>query len=272
MAVPVGLQFVPANEATQTMIAAGGETITVPVTTGGAGYTTEIQAFCGQFHDGIPSPEDVFNAGEMVTGQEAALVTLINRQGAFGRDQQEAIWQVTDGYDISGNAAAAALVEQAAPGSRGPRPRCRRWTTTRRTAWRTARPAGSGSATSAWTGRAASPFATKCPRTASRAPWSISPSRPPRGACRTPTRWGWRWRRRSPTSATWPATCRGACGCTAASPAGSGASPWTCSTWPAMPASRAARRRRTPCAPNWAPACSTWSCRTTRRSWAPAWR
>ncbi len=117
VAVPVGLQFVPRNEATQTMIAAGGETITVPVTTGGAGYTTEIQAFCGQFHDGIPSPEDVFNAGEMVTGQEAALVTLINRQGAFGRDQQEAIWQVTDGYDISGNAAAAALVEQAVPGA-----------------------------------------------------------------------------------------------------------------------------------------------------------
>ena len=111
--VPVGLQFVPGNEATQTMIAAGGETIGVPPTERGSGYTTEIQAFCGQYHDAIPSPEDVFSAGEVVTGETAAVIAVIHVEGVFGRDQQEALWQVTDGYDISGNPEAAALVEAA---------------------------------------------------------------------------------------------------------------------------------------------------------------
>ena len=111
--VPVGLQFVPGNEATQTMIAAGGETIGVPPGERGSGYPTEIQAFCGQFHDAIPSSEDVFSAGEVVTGEAAAVIAVIHVEGVFGRDQQEALWQVTDGYDISGNAEATALVEAA---------------------------------------------------------------------------------------------------------------------------------------------------------------
>jgi hypothetical protein len=111
--VPVGLQFVPGNEATQTMIAAGGETIGVPPTERGSGYTTEIQAFCGQYHDAVPSPEDVFSAGEVVTGETAAVIAVIHVEGVFGRDEQEALWQVTDGYDISDNSEAAALVEAA---------------------------------------------------------------------------------------------------------------------------------------------------------------
>jgi hypothetical protein len=120
--VPAGLQFLPENQAAQTMIAAGGETIPVPPTEPGSGYTVEIQAFCGQFHDDIPSPDDIFHAGEMVTGDRAALVSLINQEGAFGRDQQEAIWNLTDGYDISGNAAAGALVDRAAQGAQSESP------------------------------------------------------------------------------------------------------------------------------------------------------
>lgn len=116
VAVPVGLLFIPDNEATQTMVAAGGETLVVPSTQRGGGHTTQIQAFCGQYHDEIPSTEDVFTTGEMAAGQVATLVTLIHQEGVYGRDQQEAIWQVTDGYDISQNPAAEALVETAAEG------------------------------------------------------------------------------------------------------------------------------------------------------------
>jgi hypothetical protein len=115
--VPLGLQFVPDNEAVQTMIAAGAETITVPPTGGGAPYATEIQAFCGQYPDDIPSAEDVFSAGEVASGDQAAVIALINEGGTFGRDQQEAVWHLTDGYDISANTVAGDLVGAAGQGS-----------------------------------------------------------------------------------------------------------------------------------------------------------
>lgn len=111
--VPLGLQFLPENEAVQTMIAAGAETMVVPPPDRAGEYTTQIQAFCGQYHDDIPTAEDRFSAGEVATGAVAAVVAVIHESGVFGRDQQEALWQVTDGYDISANPAAAALVQQA---------------------------------------------------------------------------------------------------------------------------------------------------------------
>lgn len=112
--VPVGLLFVPVDESTQTMVAAGGETLTVPPTASGETYTTTIEAFCGEYHDDVPSPEDVFSAGALAEGELAAVVRLVNQGGTFGREQQEAIWHVTDGYEIGGNAEAIGLVEAAA--------------------------------------------------------------------------------------------------------------------------------------------------------------
>lgn len=113
VAVPVGLQFVPEDDALQTMIAAGGETITVP----GGGRAAqvpesafEIQAFCGQDHDRAAGSEDLFHPGALVSGGLLDLIRLINQGGVYGFDQQLAVWNFTDGFDVTGNEAAAGLV------------------------------------------------------------------------------------------------------------------------------------------------------------------
>jgi len=116
--VPVGLLFLPADEATQTMVSAGGESITVPATGRGEVFTIAIQAFCAQYHDEVPSAADVFTSGSVAGGDLGALVGLIHQGGVYGRAQQEAVWGVTDGYDLSGSPEAAALVEAAASGTR----------------------------------------------------------------------------------------------------------------------------------------------------------
>jgi hypothetical protein len=124
VAVPVGLQFLPEDETTQTMIGAGGEMLVVPgseeakasgraqsVPGRGEAFTTQIEAFCGEYHDDIPTSDDIFTAGPLVTGAEAGVIGLINQEGVFGLDQQWAVWHFTDGMDVSGSATASELVE-----------------------------------------------------------------------------------------------------------------------------------------------------------------
>jgi hypothetical protein len=124
--VPVGLQFLPEDETTQTMIGAGGEVLVVPATgeqrasgraaraqVTGEPFTVEIMAFCGEYHDDIPTADDLFTAGPLVTGAEAGVIALINQGGTFGLDQQWAVWHFTDGMDVGGSATASELVEHA---------------------------------------------------------------------------------------------------------------------------------------------------------------
>ncbi|MFH1329878.1 MAG: hypothetical protein ABIJ48_04395 [Actinomycetota bacterium] len=121
--VPLGLQFLPEEASTQTMIAAGGETVTVPAGTRAEPYATEIMAFCGQHDDHAPTTDDVFAAGEVVTGGLAGLIRLINWRGVYGYDEQLAVWNFTDGTDVGGSAVASDLVERArATGDEEPAP------------------------------------------------------------------------------------------------------------------------------------------------------
>ena len=176
----------------------------------GSGYTTEIQAFCGQYHDEIPSPEDVFTAGE--TGDRGTGDAGHPHQpgrGVYGRDQQEAIWQVTDGYDISANPAAEALVERRRGGSADRRPGGRRGRRPGEPALGLRDQPDGVRRPERGSVEVSSPSATTCRRGASRAPSSTCPSRPPPAACRTPTRSAWRWAPPSPSNAAWPASMPG---------------------------------------------------------------
>ena len=197
----------------------------------------------------------------MVTGDEAALVTLINRRGAFGRDQQEAVWNITDGYDISGNSRGRRPGGQAAPGGRHRSPGAavdddpeNRLLGLRQQpgapgGLRRSRPR---------TGCAASPSATTSPRAASTARWCTCPSRLLRGACRTPTRSAWRWGRPFPDQCGLAGEMPG-CVTRARRLLRRGAQPHR---EPARPGLRRqlpgqCRRYRLRCAPSWRPAWST---------------
>jgi hypothetical protein len=114
VAVPLGLQFLPEDVGTQTMIGAGGETITVPPTGRGEPFVADIKAFCGEHNDAAPSTDDIFHPGDLVTGDLLAAVRAINEGGAFGYDEQQAIWHYTDELDVTGNSRAEELTERRA--------------------------------------------------------------------------------------------------------------------------------------------------------------
>ncbi len=104
--VPIGLQLIPDDSGVQTMLTAGGETLTVPP--GQSSYP--IKAFCGEMHDHAPSGYNTFTAGGIVSGDTLQTLQEINRQQAFNLTGQEAVWHQTDGNDISNNESAQQLV------------------------------------------------------------------------------------------------------------------------------------------------------------------
>ncbi len=104
--VPIGLQLIPDDSGVQTMLTAGGETLTVP-----PGQSTyPIKAFCGEMHDHAPSSYNTFTAGGIVSGDTLQTLQEINRQQAFNMTGQEAVWHQTDGNDITNDEAAQQLV------------------------------------------------------------------------------------------------------------------------------------------------------------------
>ena len=113
--IPVGVRFVPANAAVQTMYSAGGETVTVPP---GASEVV-FKGFCGEAHDTGPGGEDVFTPDGSAEGDLLRTLQRINRNKAFNFDGQLAVWHRTDGYDTSGNPRATDLAGgDAVPSSR----------------------------------------------------------------------------------------------------------------------------------------------------------
>ncbi len=212
----------------------------------------------------------MFSPGGPATGDLAALVTLINQEGAFGRDQQEAIWQVTDGYDLSQNPEAEALVQAAAQGAATDAPvagvdddpeNLLAGCAGNRTGFGDPTEDRSRCVT----------FRYEVPEGGVESAVVYLSIEAPTGSLQDTDSVG------IAVGAPFPEQCDLAGdmpGCVRVHggfAGGSAASPPTCSTWPATRATRGPRRCRTRCGPNCRRGCFTSCCRTTRPSSPPAW-
>ncbi|MBN1369594.1 MAG: hypothetical protein JW954_05100 [Dehalococcoidaceae bacterium] len=97
--IPVGLRLVPANSNVQTMYTAGGEVFEVPE--GESSYV--FKAFCGEKHDSAPGVSDNFSPGGFAEGELMQTLKNISREQVFNSNAQDAVWNRTDGLDISEN-------------------------------------------------------------------------------------------------------------------------------------------------------------------------
>jgi len=62
--------------------------------------TYRIYAMCTQAHDGGPSPDAAFVMGKRTTGSLLGLAELINRKKYQNDAAQNAVWCLTDNYDV----------------------------------------------------------------------------------------------------------------------------------------------------------------------------
>jgi hypothetical protein len=109
--IPLGLRLVPEDTSVQTMITAGGETITISP----GSSSSLIKAFCGEQHDHAPGTSDVFHPDGFVDSPLMETVRRINQSETYNSTAQDAVWNHTDNKDISENDAARDLAGSSGP-------------------------------------------------------------------------------------------------------------------------------------------------------------
>ncbi|MFN8322246.1 MAG: hypothetical protein U0T74_06260 [Chitinophagales bacterium] len=92
-----GYKLEPADTNLQTMMVTQSLIVKLPPK---QRRTYRIYAMCTQAHDGGPSPEASFIMGKRTTGNLLGLAELINRKKYQNDAAQDAVWCLTDNYDV----------------------------------------------------------------------------------------------------------------------------------------------------------------------------
>lgn len=97
LSVDYGYRLVPQDSSYQTMLVT--QTLWVRLAAGQK-KTYRLYAMCSEAHDAGPNPDQQYTLGKRATGSLLSLAELLNRKKYQGDAAQNAVWCLTNDYDV----------------------------------------------------------------------------------------------------------------------------------------------------------------------------